>query len=565
MCFPSTLSTTIVKEISGLSCSDGIVKKLSEKPSNLLVFFEQAVLDRGYVQDKFIIVMAVLIRINEFALSQVLKWDEVMKTYDHYLNFSRAIHVSLNDVELTLEDQKRNYSRILLMRHSETLRERWLKDHSSKTYHLHEVASYLNSFKQFELLYMAFLRGDFSPFNALSEIVLFQCLNQIVSWKCVNIESFETIVCNRIRRPTVAFGYYGFAYKFNLPLLFDHCKNLLNNFNFYVEEFPDCKFYTCLSHLINADNSEIDFSPNDLVEYAESIWQRVDSLGSIKDLIIEKLEFIVTDSTLVVRGTIFTNFSSIKSLKMQFSLKKKECLNAHSIKKVIADGQMQIRELSLIGLLLYLENVDELDMLNYSKIDSKLIERISEVKPCLKALSLNYCVMNEEIYRIVVSKFIHLRALNLRGVDLSKEMFSLLIGHLEELKGFLFSDGVVEIPENLEGLNKIEHFVFTNVKNVSKRDFDRLLNSLINVCNLVVIDVPHFSLASYPYPSKIVSLVVKDDSLEVCQDTISSLELYVKLEQLKVFGNPSAKLKKALVRIMKEGTIKVQFLKGNKF
>ncbi len=572
MCSLSTFSKSFQKSLCEFDLPEVFLEKLSEKPDHLLLFFKQACLNRNFVRNKFGLMAVVLIRINEFALSQVLDWDEVIKVYSMYLKFGERINLLVpNDLEIRTEENLHCYSRLVFMRSCSKLKQVWLQDPCLKEYELRDFAPSLNSFKELDWLYEAFLSSNYTIFHTVSDHSLIACLNQLKRWGCNPIADFDDIVGRRINRLQFALAILASIHKTQFYDLFLKCKAFLDHFQFYKVETDNGIQYSCYSFEVYEKSLNKAFLPSDLLLFSDSCKDNLNTLNNqFNDVYLEEVEFVAFDQeSLMVRSPKIYDFETCKNISLLYSFQQKGRIDTKSIKKIISDGQLPMRDLALVGLLVYFDQVCELELFNYKKIDPHFIARVGEEKPDLKSLTFHKCIINDEIFKIIARLYVNLISLNIRGAKLSQEIITLLLSSLTNLKGILLSDCELSLPDvfNIRFKN-IECIVLANLY-INKKELDRVFGACENTKDLSVINVPSFSLSSYPYPEKIKSLMLDAQTLEnefnSAKDDIPVLSLYSNLEGLKIFGKPGDDLKKVLVRFMREGRFAVLFIKGDRF
>lgn len=568
----STFTKSFQNTLGELDLPEKFLEKLSEKPDHLLLFFNQACLNRNFVRNKFGLMAMVLIRINEFALSQVLDWDEVIKVYSMYLKFGERINLLVpNDLEIRTKEELHCYSRLVFMRSCSKLKQLWIQDPSLKEYELKDFAPCLNSFKELNWLYEAFLSSNYTIFHTVSDHSLIACLNQLKRWDCNPIADFDDIIGRRINRFQFALAIFASTYGTRFCDLFLKSKTFLDRFQFYRGEADNGIEYSCYNFEIYNGSFNNTFLPSDLLVFSDSFKDILHTLNNqFNDVYLEKVEFCVFDQeSLMVRSPKFNDFETCKNVSLLYSFQEKGRIDSKSIKKILSDGQLPMRDLALVGLLVYFDQVCELELLNYKKIDPNFIARIGEEKPNLKSLTFHKCTINDEIFKIIARLYVNLVTLNIRGAKLSQEILTLLLSSLTNLKGILLSDCELCLPDVLNPRFKnIECIVLANL-HINKRELDRVFWACENTKDISVMNVPSFTLSSYPYPEKIKSLMLDAQTLEKefnsAKDDIPLLSLYSNLEVLKIFGKPGDDLKKVLVRFMREGRFAVLFIMGDRF
>lgn len=562
----SSFSKSIRASLPDGNFSHLFIEKMSENPKDLLHFFKEACLNRNFVREKLGLMTLISIRINEFALSQVLDWDEVVKVYDFFLRFGEKSNLIIpRDLEVYTDQGVSFYSKIILMRISPKLKSMWLKQPFFRKIHLRDFASHLHTHKDLDLVYDALISRDFSIFHTVSDQHLVSYLNQFIAWECHEIEEFYKVVQSRIHHFQFALAIFACAQETSLS---GTCKLLLDKFDLFFQKKSNESLFFSYEFQISNQGIKAHYLPSELQIFVESFKERLQSQSFNRvfdDFYLEKVEFRVMDeSVLGVRNVFISDFEKIKGCLDEVKSLEKDRINGKIIKKIVSDGRMPIRELSLIGLLIYFKACNELELSHYTLFEPNFIKRIAQEKPALLVLSFSFCNITDEILDIVSTHYSNLHSLNFRGVKLSRKAFKSLICSLSHLKGILLADCEFSFPDS-SFTTSIETLVVADNASLSSDELKKGLKSFVNLKEVSMIKVQSFSLSCLPFPEKIESLMIDCKIIEQDKKSISEWDAFTSLKELKIFGKPSDTHKEILVNLIRKYRFKVVFIPGERF
>lgn len=542
--FPRTLSNSLRNELGPESLYPNftaLVNKLDEKPEQLVDFllasFQSLYWSKKYENYRFHLAT----RISANVISGRLPFEETITRCTHIFKYyvKHEGLFSITDFIVTIENGERIFlSKLVLMKASPVLKEKFFKYPNLKFEHLREFATYITSIAELLVLYCIMYSENDSEFinletNAFQKII-FQCAD----WKCPILDKLQRIFASRIVDYTTASSMLAFSKHFKLNYLETVCRHFLSSAHFLVHH----------SKITNHDNYlyiqpalegffEGVFYPFDLI----GLNGRIVSSGYEGNLTVSVSRVFMTfqdESRLAVGYVIQPETVNMKWIQKHRRENREEKLDTAKVKSIASDGTLCLPGFNLAGILLHFSNVDQLELDNYHEISDNLLRALSIVDN-LRSLDIrNYSGSFDALLPLISLRLPNLTSLVIVKGHINCLSLTQLLqnGHISNLTLSDCSLRNITNIDPLKGLSILYKLKELYLKNIDAKASD--IQELLILCTNLETLVLEFeineklvfpiSIQTLHIPSSLLSLYVEGDSIS----------LFKGLPNLKVLNLP---------------------------
>lgn len=555
--FPHTLSKELCAE---LKAGRDPVLCLAEKPRNLLIFLKAAMQARRWIEDNKMLVESVVSAITNKVLIGLLPFDEATVVCDRIFKQSICEGVALGGEFFIVDSQEcESYSRLVLMRASPVLRRIFYDNPDMSLVLLMQFATYLTGMVEFRLLYNLFVTDDYTALYIEETITLQHLIHQCHEWECESeLDRLQKIMAERVLDCITASGELALSARKGLKLLEACCKTFLENAEFVASVHPKTGKTNYYYHDVILNTGMFDglIYPNELARmggqlvacgYSGSLPVRVEcfNITTLREGWIAVARY---------PADLLTTVGPIQDLKRQGVAHPLR--DADKLVALVSDGKFQLPNISVVGLLYYLKQVNTLELNFYSYISHDFLSRISEHKPDLETLGIgDYLGPFEELILYISAFMRNLKRIYFTKGVVSKISFKELL-KLEKLKQLDLDSCKVELPEDLTPLNKLEVLMLHEIDSLSAFELQRLFHAMPRLQYLGIRRVKNFSLASILLPPLITELVINADQIDA--DALGKLE---NLKDLIIEGMPQGPTKEKLAEFIRNKNVRLTFKK----
>lgn len=556
---PVNLSTSLRGEIGPVKSYEELVNKLKRKPENLLKFILQAYGNRNYLNVHRVFITSVWIEITNYSLSQMLPWNSVAETYALYWKYGEERFTITDDLKVHEDRSVIYYSRIVFMQQCAALRKRWMVSPEEKEVPFKIFCSKLTSFRELSILYQILIAKDYALLAkcTLEEVILF--ILQTKEWGCdfVN-EDLQNDFCDKIVGYQLPLSVLQTAQKYNLSIVEKKCLSLLDNALFYKDDVPGI-FHHFTLH-VQDQSIHKEFNEDDIRLLNSDIFLNFERLEKKwLPLRLEWFTFIVDGGSALI---CYKNVEKREDiLKICNKLRNPQLmLVKKSIKRLIFNESYKLKIITIIGMILYFDQVEELNFSEYKFICDDFIPLISNIRENLKHLNFSRCHLKE-------INFLHLK--NIKNIELLTFIEEKITpGNLECLMGIVnlrninFIQCSIDLPEYFTNSTwDINELTLKGITTLSSSDMNRLFALCHKLKILNCEECSEIKLMEYPYPTVLEELTLSFEQFEkeISPDgTLPAIDRFASLKKLSLVGKCSDILKPVILRYLSKLKISIR-------
>ena len=549
MYLPKTLSRDVIAYLNPQDMdSDRIVTKLEIKPLILLKFLEQASVNRIWFRSNFSLVLRLVTVISRVIIHQTLSWDSIFKVLRVMITNNPDVHKQVMEKGFHKDCDTQLYATLVFVAQCPGERHKW-RDNVKEC--LNQIKCDINP-KYFYLIYSTFFTGDFSKFYLIPFNDLLETLAKCKLWKYDRgLEALENIVINRINGLSKALTALTFASFNEFDRIKEHALALIKNYEFYVEEQNDKSVYTAASIEIKDNSFEDVSSFNHLQSVTDSYIQN-QGKGNYKNVYINAFQIIENNEMV----SIF--YESKKQLEIK-NLKKSPIVffKDHS-GKLQVEGAASLTDEEILGFIIAY-NFKGLELINFPSISLSFLVKLSQFQPRLDSLGILRCTnFYDSLINALPTLFPCLGEFSISFKSMSASLVD-KICNMKMLDTLEIINCTIALPDECPNLSHLEILYLINVK-FNGGALASLLQKANKLITLHVLNAPQFDLVTYPYAENLQNLGVDASQLRLKAGVIEGLDRYTSLSELYLSGEVSEALKNALLDVIKNYKININFI-----
>lgn len=529
--FPRTLSNSIRNDLGPESLYPNftaLVNKLDEKPKQLVDFllatFQSVNWSKKYENHRFLLAT----RISSNIISGRLPFEETITCCTHIFKYyvKHEGLFSITDFIVTVENGERIFlSKLVLMKASSVLKDKFFKYPNLKNEPLREFATYLTSIAELLVLYCSMYSENDSELSNLETNAFQKILFQCVEWNCPILDKLQRIFAARVVDYTTASSVLAFSKQFNLKYLETVCRDFLSSAHFLVHYSNITKYdnYLYIQPTLEGSFEGI-FYPFDLI----GLNGRIVSSGYEGNLPVSVSRVFMTfqdESRLAVGYFIQPETVNMKWIQKHRRENREEKLDTAKVKSIASDGTVCLPGYNLAGILLHFSNVKQLELVNYHEISDNLLRALSIIDH-LRCLDIrNYSGSFDALLPLISSRLPNLTSLVILKGYINIIPLSLLLqnGHISKLTLSDCSFKTNPELDPLKGLNAFSNLKELYLRNIGTKvaDVQELLSFCTNLETLYIefeinqkLVFP-ISIRTLQIPSSLLSLYVESDTFSL--------------------------------------------------
>lgn len=551
---PPGISSSFRRELCMAASKEEIFTLLRKNPENLLKFFSQSVSDiLFYVQNKPFL-DSIWKEVTHLALTQVLPWNSVAKTYDLTIKLMGLETLFPQDMFVKQDELAVGYSRMIFMHECPTLRKEWMEHPEDCDFTLNKFAPKLKSLGELNYLYSLLWSNNYSRVSFLKlEQILFLIL-QAKEWGCDKVfVELQKQFSSRLSGIVLPFDIYATTFSNDLDIIKKRVQELLDNAQYYKDDQLDIYYH--FTFFLDDEEDMAGFNEEDKRNLAQNYLVNLPQFGkSIPAVRLEWMTMVMDSDGALVCYRSTQDLVDIAIIKNKIN--KPIIIDKSRFKKLIFCSQYQMRDLSVVGMIRYFDQVETVEFVEY-EIKDDLIPLISQGSSNLKKISFIRCSM-DEVHYIELEYMTRLTSLSFCEQDISAISFTSL-RRIKSLENVVFLKCRIIIPTEEDHFWEITSLNL-NGSIFKNDDFIRLLKMCRHLKVLYCEECDKFNLEDYPYPEKLEELYLSVKHIEnaVRNGTVPALDRYTGLRKLSIRGEIVKELKPIVIKYLNKYKISFQ-------
>lgn len=547
--YPSSISKSLRQELgpeSGYRDYPSLLVKLEEKPIRLVAFFLASFQSNKWSQQNGSFCTHIYKSITANVLKGRLDFDEtiarlnlIFKFYDSQVNLSVLIDFTVQADRNTI-----SMSKLVLMRASPVLKERFFLKPNIQVEWLQDFSPYLLYVDELAVLYHLLYSNDFSGFVNLNTGSLQRIIFQCKDWKCPQLEELQRMICRRIKDYNTAAGELALARFMGLTIVEEACKNYLDNVTFLVHKSKETGFdnYVLNDPVVEDNTAKNLYSPSELMEMGSKL-NSSDYAGSMAISVDRFFLTFQNEHSLAVGCMKIAGANTMEPLQRWKREFKHSKVDKDGVTTLGADATYKLPDLSLIGILLYFENVNKLNLCKYSDISVQFLEKLKLKKNLTHLSFVDYQGCIDTLLPLVSKLLPNITTLEIWSKMLKAETLDCILKNLNEL---ILIYCKVQSPLEMKGFALIEKLtLFSLVAPVSA--VEAILKHCKNLKYLKIIGENEI----FSYPESLEILVINSSLLErkINKGFVPGVQYLRNLKELHIVGDLNFKLSNFFVKL----------------
>lgn len=544
---PKTLSQDMRHFIDPGMNESQLLEKLKRDPKTLIKFFQQAAQNFQWLGNHKSFATKLVIEIRGYVLHQIIPWD-ILKKIGSGDSFLKRVVIAMPD--LNYENRAYSFSRLVMIRECEHLRNKWLSN-PDEIPQASDIATHITIVQAAEL-FKTMCTDDFHQFQKESVEVIQKYLLQAKVWGYERgIVKLQELLCEYVGDLSSLFGLFLFSTEYGFANLTQHCLSTLENTDFFLT--IDAKGKKCLTNYelfsdLNSISENLTFTTKMKEDRFNSYW---DYPKNSPGVIFKQISFKYLSDGVVVSQT-YSDSCDIEKKKEEMIRCPKVKLDKRSIKILSSDGKNKVSLACIGGMLRYFDACYILKITSYSEVTYDQLLAISEAKRNFTALIFDESKIADQALNQITVLFPYLTALTINHHDLSKENLNAIMN--SNIDYLSFSYCIIELPENLNEFTKLTYLGINHVKTLAKSELKRLFDALIKLNILHAVGTKHFCFEIISNPEYLEEMIVDSELIESyrIRNDKTFLHPFKKLASISIFGSLSPDLKGFLTDCIRE-------------